>query len=98
MLESAYQNKLIKKLGRLFPDSFIMKNDSAYMQGVPDLLILVGTKWAMLEVKPSRRAGEQPNQRFYVDLLNAMSYSAFVYPENEEEVLADLQQLFSSER
>ena len=98
MLESAYQNKLIKKLARLFPDSFILKNDSAYMQGVPDLLILVGTKWAMLEVKPRATAGEQPNQRFYVETLNAMSFSAFIYPENEEEVLDALQQLFSSER
>lgn len=98
MLESRYQNQLIKRLSRLFPDSFILKNDSAYMQGVPDLLILVGAKWAMLEVKPRGDAPAQPNQHHYVGVLNDMSYSSFVYPENEEEVLDDLQQLFASER
>ena len=98
MLESAYQNKLIKKLARMYPDSFIIKNDSGYIQGVPDLLILVGRRWAMLEVKTSATAAERPNQRHYVDTLNSMSFAAFVYPDNEEEVLDALQQLFASER
>lgn len=98
MLERVYQAELIERLGKLFPDSFILKNDSAYLQGVPDLLILVGTKWAMLEVKPRSTAPEQPNQRWYVEMLNDMCYSAFIFPENEREVIGDLQRLFASER
>jgi len=96
MLESAYQAGLIKTLRKRFPGCFILKNDSDYMQGVPDLLILYMDKWAMLEVKPSRTSSHQPNQDYYVDQLNGMSYAAFIYPENEEDILNDLQQAFQS--
>lgn len=98
MRESSYQNKLVKRLARMYPESYIIKNDSGYMQGVPDLLILVGRRWAMLEVKADERSPEQPNQRYHVDTLNGMSFSAFIYPQNEEEVLDALQQVFASER
>ena len=91
-LESQYQAKLIQQLCQIFPGCFILKNDSGYMQGVPDLLVLFEDKWAMLEVKESPTAAEQPNQRYYVEKLDSMSFAAFIYPENEEEVLNDLQQ------
>jgi hypothetical protein len=97
MLESTYQAYLIKKLRDLFPGCFIMKNDSAYIQGVPDLTILYGLMWAVLEVKTSATAKERPNQRYYVMQLNDMSFAAFIYPENEEEVLRELQQAFEPE-
>lgn len=93
-LESQYQAKLIQKLCHIFPGCFILKNDSGYMQGVPDLLVLFEDKWAMLEVKESPTAAEQPNQRYYVEKLDSMSFAAFIYPENEEDVLYDLQQAF----
>ena len=93
-LESQYQAKLIQKLCQIFPGCFILKNDSGYMQGVPDLLVLFEDKWAMLEVKESPTAAEQPNQRYYVEKLDSMSFAAFIYPENEEDVLYDLQQAF----
>lgn len=98
MRENTYQHYLIGTLRAMFPDGFILKNDSGYMQGVPDLLILVGTKWAMLEVKVSERSREEPNQRHYVEYLNKMCYATFIFPENEEAVLDDLQSLFASER
>lgn len=91
MLERDYQAHLIKKLKSLFPGCVVMKNDPNYIQGIPDLLILYGKCWGALEVKNSAGAKHRPNQNYYVELLNEMSYSSFIYPENEEEVLHDLQ-------
>ena len=96
MLESVYQARLIKELHIRFPGCVIMKNDPEYLQGIPDLTMLFGGFWAMLEVKGSARAPEQPNQRYYVEMLNEMSFAAFIYPENEEEVLRGLQQAYES--
>lgn len=96
MLERQYQAELIKKLRELFPGCVILKNDSEYMQGVPDLTIFYGKLWAMLEVKASAKAPLQANQMHYVQRLNDMSFAAFIYPENEAEILHDLQQAFES--
>jgi hypothetical protein len=94
MTESQYQSKLIKKLEKLFPGCFILKNDPSYQQGAPDLIILWKNFWASLEVKASASSISQPNQGYYIDQLDAMSFAAYIYPENEEEVLNALQQAF----
>jgi hypothetical protein len=98
MLERVYQARLIKKLRIMFPGCVILKNDSSYIQGIPDLTILWGTCWAMLEDKANTKSIVQPNQPYYVDLLNDMSFAAFICPENEAEVLYELQQAFQSIR
>lgn len=98
MAENAYQAKLIRKLKEMFPGCEILKNDSAYKQGILDLTILWGACWAMLEVKGSSRARKQPNQEYFVERLNKMSFAAFINPENEEEVLTALQKAFASRR
>lgn len=97
MLENKYQATLIRKLKKMFPGCRIQKLDTGYQQGIPDLLILYFDCWAILEVKKSeedRYKKLQPNQEYFVETLNEMSFSAFIYPENEEEVLNDLQQAF----
>lgn len=94
MAENVYQAKLIKKLRRLFDGIIILKNDSGYLQGVPDLLLLYGPYWAMLEVKFDKDSPFQPNQEYYLDLMNRMSFAACIYPENEGEVLDALQSTF----
>lgn len=91
MAESRYQRSLIKRLKLLFPDALILKNDSGYLQGIPDLLILLGRNWAMLEVKDSATAPFQPNQEYYLAMLDEMSFAAAICPENEEEVTRGLQ-------
>lgn len=91
MRENHYQAQLIKTLRDIFPDAIILKNDSEYIQGIPDLLILNGDRWAALEVKASPDAEHQPNQEYYVSLMDLMSFAAFIYPEVEEAVLYDLQ-------
>lgn len=98
MLERDYQAQLVKKLRKMFPDCVILKNDSDYMQGVPDLTILFGSRWAMLEVKVSINAPSQPNQAFYVKQLNKMSFAAFICPEIEEDVLRELQRALQPRR
>ena len=97
MKESTYQRHLIETLEEMFPGAIILKNDPNYVQGIPDLLILYRDRWAALEVKRSEEdylANRQPNQEFYIDKMSRMSFAAFIYPENEEGVLLDIQQAF----
>lgn len=92
MLERNFQSRLIKKLKKQFPGCIVLKTDPNYIQGLPDLLILVGKTWGALEVKKSKNAHHQPNQDYYVKLMNQMSFARFISPENEEEVLREIQQ------
>lgn len=96
--ERVYQAQLIVKLNQMFPGCVILKNDTNYMQGIPDLVILYRTMWAMLEVKANASSRNQPNQEYFIDLLDSMSFAAFIYPDNEEEVLDALQQTFRTRR
>ena len=98
MLENKFQAKLIKRIKDLFPGCIVMKNDSSYIQGFPDWTILYKDRWATLEVKKERGAHKQPNQEYYVDKLNKMSFSRFVFPENKDEVLEDLDVIFKRKR
>ncbi|QBZ73482.1 VRR-Nuc domain protein [Streptomyces phage PherryCruz] len=96
MRESQYQAKLIALLERRFPGCVILKNDPTYLQGIPDLVIFYGNQWAMLEVKASPKAAIQPNQPYWVETLNEMSFAAFIDPSNEEDVLRGLEQAFAA--
>ena len=98
MRESRFQASLIKELKALFPGCIVMKNDAGYIQGIPDLLILYKDKWASLECKKSANESHQPNQDYYVEVMDQMSYSSFIYPENKEDVLDGLQQAFGTRR
>ena len=95
-LESKFQKELIDEIKKEFPGCVVIKNDSGYIQGFPDWTILYKKKWAILETKRSKSARKQPNQEYYVDELNSMSFSRFVYPENKEEVLRELHTAFES--
>lgn len=96
MAESSFQRKLIKDLKILFPKCIVIKSNPNYIQGIPDLLILHNDKWAALECKREAGAAKRPNQEYYVGKMNEMSFSRFIYPENKEEVLNELQQAFES--
>ena len=96
MQESVFQAKLIRELKERFPGCIVLKNDPDYIQGVPDLTVFYHDKWATLECKKGSRAPKRPNQEYYVDKMNEMSFSRFIYPENKEIVLDELQQAFES--
>ena len=93
-MESNFQGKLIKEIKKRFPGCIVTKNDSGYIQGIPDLLILYKNKWASLECKNNASAKKRPNQEYYVGKMNEMSFSKFICPENKEEVLRELQHSF----
>lgn len=96
--ERDFQAKLIKELEAEYDGSMIFKMDPEQLQGVPDLLILYKKKWATLECKRSNKANKRPNQGYYVNKMNKMSFSRFISPENKEEVLDDLQQALRPRR
>ena len=95
MVERDFQAKLIKEIKDTFDGCIVMKNDSSYIQGIPDLLVLYKNKWASLEVKKNARASRRPNQEYYVERMDNMSFSRFVCPENKDEVMHDLHLYFT---
>lgn len=97
-LERDFQSNLIKELKELFEGCIVTKLDSGHIQGIPDLLILYKNKWATLECKKSATAKRRPNQEYYVGLMNKMSFSRFICPENKEAVLNELQRAFKPKR
>lgn len=96
--ESQFQLDLIDELEEMFPGCIILKNDPDYIQGIPDLLVLFQNKWGALEVKKSAKEHHQPNQDYYVELMDNMSFASFIYPENKEEVLYELARALQSSR
>lgn len=95
MLESKFQSGLIKEIKDRYPGCIVLKNDSSYIQGIPDLSIFYKDKYAMLEVKKNEKASHQPNQDYYVKKVDEMSFSQFIFPENKKRVLQELDKHFN---
>lgn len=95
-LERDFQASLIKELKNRFEGCIVTKLDSSMIQGIPDLLILYKDRWATLEVKKTKKSPHRPNQDYYVEKMNDMSFSRFIFPENKEDVLDELQRSFKS--
>ena len=98
MRENKFQSKLIEELKIRFPGCIVLKNDPNYIQGIPDLTVLYRGGWALLECKRSLREEHQPNQDYYIEQGNEMSFARFICPENKEEVLSELQQALQPRR
>lgn len=94
MKENHFQSNLIKEIKSIFQGCVVLKNDANYIQGFPDILILFNDRWAALEVKRSANASLRPNQEYYVDYLDSMSYASIIYPENKEEIIDELREAF----
>lgn len=88
MLERDFQADTIRLIKEMLPGVVVLKNDSGYMQGVPDFTIFYGCTWAWLEFKANANARVQPNQEYYIKLADKLSYGAFIFPENRDEVLS----------
>ena len=91
-LESGFQDKLRKDIKAKLPGCMIFKMDQ--VQGITDLLVLYKNKWASLQNKKNVNAKHQPNQDYYVNKMNDMSFARFVYPENKDLVLEELEHHF----
>ena len=98
MLENKFKTELVAEIEDMFPGCIVVHRDPNEIQGSPDLLVLYENKWAALEGKKSANAPHRPNQDYYVNLMNKMSFASFIYPENKEEVLYELQQAFRIRR
>lgn len=105
MLESDYQAGLKERLKKRFPGCMVYKMDpgKGVPQGTPDLLILYGDKWGALECKKNcaeaeKKDGHIKNQKYYVRKMNKMSFASIIYPENEEDVLNDMERSFKNKR
>lgn len=96
--ETPFQADVVLRIRKMFPECLILRGNSASLQGIPDVLIVYGDRWAFLEFKRSANEVHQPNQDWYVDKLNQWSFAAFIFPENEEEVLRELQYAFRPRR
>lgn len=96
MLENRFKTKLTKELRGLFPGCIVLHMDPNEIQGIPDILILYKDKWAALEGKKSLTASVRPNQAYYVDMMDRMSFAAFICPEIKDEVLYALHLYFTN--
>jgi hypothetical protein len=94
MLENRFKTKLIAEIKAMLPGCMILHLDPNEIQGIPDLLILYRDRWAVLEGKKSASASHRPNQEYYVDLMNSMSFASFIFPENKDQVLEALELYF----
>ncbi len=98
MKENKFQSELIKEIKNRFKGCMVLKLDPNYIQGIPDLIILYGKHWATLECKRCENASVRPNQKYYVEKMNKMSFSRFIYPKNKEVVLNAIQRAFKVRR
>lgn len=94
MKESKFQKLVIDEIKKRLPDSIVLKNDPTYKQGIPDLTIFFGERWGTLECKQSEKSKRQPNQDYYVRKMDNMSFSSFIFPENMERILDELETFF----
>lgn len=93
--ENVFQASLIRTIKNLLPGCIVLKLDPNYIQGIPDILVLYGITWAALECKKSEDAPHRPNQDYYVNTMDSMSFATFVYPENVQQVLKDMIEYFN---
>lgn len=97
MLENKFKQELVREIKKRFPGSIVLHTDPNEIQGLPDLLVLYEDKWAALEGKKSSNELHRPNQDYYVDLMDKMSFARFIFPENKEDVLNELQTALRTE-
>jgi len=95
-LERKFKAELKETLKERFPGCVLFDLNPNDIQGVSDMLILYKSTWAMLECKRESTSPHRPNQDYYVEQFNDMSFAAFIFPENKEEVLNALESALKS--
>lgn len=97
MKESKFQKILIDEIEKTIPSAIVLKNDASYLQGFPDLIVLVEDGFVCLETKTSAKASIRPNQEYWVRTINEQGgYARFIYPENKKEILDEVYRVLTS--
>lgn len=89
--EANLQARIIKYLER--KGLYVIKTGGlGTPSGCPDIIALLdGGGWFALEVKASKSAKFQPLQKATIEKLDKMYFSRVVYPENWDEVRAEIE-------
>jgi len=96
--EGLFKADTIHEIEQMFDGAIVLTGNAQSRQGIPDTVVLWRDRWAALEFKRNARAIHQPNQDYYVNLMDRMSFADFIFPENRGEVLHALQSTFESRR
>lgn len=96
--ESDYKRKLMKKL-RQIPSSYWYSHQAGSIRGISDIIGCVNGVMVVLEVKRSLEEYRKKSPRtalqekFLSNIRSAKGYGSFIYPENEEKILSEIQNL-----
>lgn len=89
-LESRFQSSVKHELETKYPGCIVRKNPPGQENGFPDLVMYYGPIWAMFECKREKDARKRPNQKWWVERLDEMSFARLIFPENRERVMGEL--------
>lgn len=93
--ESKFKSDLYKEIRERFPGAEVVVNDPGYIQGFPDATVyLPNGKYFLLEGKRECKSSRQPNQGYYVEQSPLCKNARFVYPENKEEIMEELERRY----
>ena len=95
MIERRLQSTIIKWLKE--KGAYVIKTRTypGIPVGCPDIIFLYRDEWGAIEVKADKKARFQVGQEATIEHLQTMSDFVYVaYPENWEEIKADLEDLF----
>lgn len=94
MAEARFQSKVVKWLRQKGCFVLVISAVPGIPDGMTDVLALIpGGGWAALEIKASKTAKMRPLQAPTIKKLNDMYFARKVYPENWDEVQAELSQI-----
>ena len=91
--ESIFQTKIIRYLKSR--GCYVIKNSAVVgvPVGCPDVVFFKEGYYGFLEVKASKRSKFQPLQKETLKKLDDWSYARAVYPENWDEIHAELEDM-----
>lgn len=92
-LEKDFQSKFLAKLRKLGCKCYKQQMNATTRAGTPDVIVLLGPVWIMLEFKKAKNSPKRPGQQKNIDWANEVSFGWFVYPENADEVYEQIKRL-----
>lgn len=93
--ESDFKSDLYKEIRERFPGAEVLPNDAGYLQGFPDATVYFPNgRYYLLEGKRSGKASKRPNQEYYVTKSPLSNNAQFVYPENKDDIMKELERRY----